>query len=119
VRATSERRVEAGGEVVQAKKLPLGGEGGVERRLHVGPDRAGWQLQVQVRPGAPARVREFLVPDGAGLDRVAGIFSHRRPNGEWIGPQRVQGEAQLRGDTQRQIQVDQVIPGQVHDAVAR
>ena len=70
-----ERRVEGGGEVVQAEKLPLRGGRGVERRLHVGPHGAGGQLQVQVRPGAPARVREPAMPDGAGLDRVAGIVA--------------------------------------------
>src|SRR5829696_6214594 len=33
-----ERRIEGGGEVVQAEKLPLRGGRGVERRLHVGPN---------------------------------------------------------------------------------
>src|SRR3712207_571022 len=59
-----ERRVQGRGEVVQVEERFLRGGWGIERRLRVGPDCAGWQLEVQVRPGASARVQEPVAPDG-------------------------------------------------------
>jgi hypothetical protein len=90
-----ERRIEGGGEVIQAEKLPLRGGRGVERRLHVWPYGAGKQLQVEMHPCAPARVREPAMPDGAGLDHVNGIIAEDRAYREGVRPQRIQREAKL------------------------
>ena len=114
-----ERRVEGGGEVVEAEKLPLGGDRGVERRLHVGPDGAGGQLQVQVRPGAPASVREPICDRWMlALTAVAGVVAEYGVYGEGVRPQRIQGETELRSDTQRQLEVAQVMAGHLLDTVA-
>jgi len=108
-----ERRVKGGGEVVQPQKLFLRGEGGVERRLHVGPDRARGQLEVQVRPGAPASTQEPLVSDGARLDRVTRIVADHGTYREGVSSKRIQGETELRGDLQRHLEVVQVVTSEV------
>jgi hypothetical protein len=88
-----ERRVKGRCEIVQVKKLLLLRTRSIERRLHVGPERARWQLEVQVRPGASARVQEPVVPDGAGLDPVARIVADLGSYREGIGAQGVQLKA--------------------------
>jgi hypothetical protein len=90
-----ERRVEGGGEVIQAEKLPLRGGRGVERRLHVGPDGADGHLQMQVRPGASARVREPVSTENAGLDPVAGVVAEYGVYREGISPQRIQRQTEI------------------------
>jgi hypothetical protein len=80
-------------DITEVETVPR--EGGVERRLHVGPDRAGGQLQVQVCPGASARVREPVTTENAGLDPVAWIVAEYGVYREGVGPQRIQRQTEL------------------------
>src|SRR5215213_9928138 len=66
-----------------------------------------------MRSGAPTRLQEPVMPDGASLDRVTRIVLDHGRYREGIGPQGIQGETELRGDLQRQIEVPEVIPGHV------
>ena len=53
------------------------------------------------------------MPDGAGLDPIAEILADHGAYREGIGPQWIQGETKLRGDLQRQLEVVQVVIGQI------